>query len=577
MSFHVFHGSEDGTYVPTDDGLSATIAAGPRAPSTSPLSVRNNPLLVQPVLLEEMDAEGLCIYLTNLVKDAELVGDIRERLGDLGGRRWTELLSAMPDGQSFCMLREDLKIANRFVVAELLVDVAHAHARMTTSVRAGAAYAIAPGRDAHGQHLGAGALGEGARHTNSELSSSLSVFGALDRVRLEDTSSPAKLASSLGLETALGQDTNIQHLGAGAQLHGGSVNGAGALDRVRLEDMPSLAKLQASDQTVSSLGLEKYRISLSSWLSAHCCVMAHGVDQIITTPMCSLEAIYLNLLPSEVKFDCRTGSKFFASAHTSIQNMLLGDSTRRHNGSESLLRMIQTISRTVNFQCEERTALMLEHHQNDHPPVSEPADLEAAVLKYVNAYGVWQRISTVDCVALYKVGLQGLMKLLYLRADMIAPLIAPVGQWVSLHPGDSDQFLHIVKVCARKLTLWPREALLHTDLTVDEAAEQVHPMRTEDKVPKPALTSVPVPNASGYCVYSVVDGHDPGNSGGPTRGTLNSSGQTGGTNGSSDQTGGTDGSSDQTRGIEHKAQYDLPEMIRIKTAERLKAAGSPRG
>ncbi len=105
MSSNVFHGSEDGTYEPTEDGVSATIDAGPRAPSNSPLSVCNNPLLVQPMLLEEMDAEGMCIYLTNLVGDADLVKHIREMLGTPGGRRWTELLSAVPDWQSCRELR----------------------------------------------------------------------------------------------------------------------------------------------------------------------------------------------------------------------------------------------------------------------------------------------------------------------------------------------------------------------------------------------------------------------------------------------------------------------------------------
>jgi hypothetical protein len=79
---------------------------------------------------------------------------------------------------------------------------------------------------------------------------------------------------------------------------------------------------------------------------------------------------------------------------------------------------------------------------------------------------VWQRVSTVDCAALYKVGLQGLMKALYLRADMIAPLIAPIGQWMAQYPGDSDQLLHIMKVCARKLTLWPRDTKPKRALTM---------------------------------------------------------------------------------------------------------------
>jgi hypothetical protein len=506
MSFHVFHGSEDGTYVPTDDGLSATIAAGPRAPSTSPLSVRNNPLLVQPVLLEEMDAEGLCIYLTNLVKDAELVGDIRERLGDLGGRRWTELLSAMPDGQSFCMLREDLKIANRFVVAELLVDVAHAHARMTTSVRAGAAYAIAPGRDAHGQHLGAGALGEGARHTNSELSSSLSVFGALDRVRLED--------------------------------------------------MPTLAKLEESGKMVSSLVLERFRISMCAWLSANSSVMAKAVDTIISVPATSLEGFYTLLGPAELKFDCRTGSKLFSSADSSIQDMLLSDDSRRHNGAESLLRIVQSIASIVNFQCEERTALMLQNYQVEHPPVLEPADLEAAINKFVADYGVWARISTVDCAALYKVGIQNLMKSLFCRADMIAPLVAPIGMVQAQHPNDGVQYLKAVKQCARVLTLWPRQEEMKTMPVVPQVSVPLNGPVPKVGIAEPLLMQ----HSAGLNHVCAV-----------------TSALSTGDNSLKTLTGGTGEHGGKTRGSEQTAQYDIQQQIKVKTAEYLKAAGFTRG
>jgi hypothetical protein len=122
--------------------------------------------------------------VTNIVRDAEVAG--REMLGDHGGRRWTELLSRPPDGQSFRMLREGRGIESRCALAEALTNVAYVHARMAKGAGAGSAYTIAPGRDADGQRLGASAHGEGARPTNSklgsfvELGSSVSGFGAPD-------------------------------------------------------------------------------------------------------------------------------------------------------------------------------------------------------------------------------------------------------------------------------------------------------------------------------------------------------------------------------------------------------------
>jgi hypothetical protein len=123
--------------------------------------------------------------LINIVKDAEVVG--REMLGDLGGRRWTELLSAKPDGQSYRMLKEDLGIESRFALAETITNVAYVDARMAMVAGAGSAYTTALGRGAEVQLLGGSVHGEGARPTNSELGSfvelgsSVSGCGALDR------------------------------------------------------------------------------------------------------------------------------------------------------------------------------------------------------------------------------------------------------------------------------------------------------------------------------------------------------------------------------------------------------------
>jgi hypothetical protein len=119
---------------------------------------------------------------------------------------------------------------------------------------------------------------------------------------------------------------------------------------------------------------------------------------------------------------------------------------------------VHTIASIVNFQCEERTALMLQNYQQDHPSVHEPADLQAAVNKYVGDYGVWSRISTVSSDSLYRTGLLHIMKLLLMRQDMIQHLTTPLAIVQGMYPGDGIKYLEKIKSCALHLTLWPRES-----------------------------------------------------------------------------------------------------------------------
>jgi hypothetical protein len=502
---NISHGSEDGTHDTYYDDLSATVAGG------QPLSFSSvNPLLEQSANLEDMYADGLESYLTNIVGDAEVVSSMCKTLGSPGGRRWIELLSALPDGESFNMLHEECRI-RRMAVAALLLDVKYARGRMARGVGAGHEVVTSLGHNvlsAEGQHMKAGITPHESRPKNSELDS--------------------------------------------------SVSGVGALDKVRLDDMPLLAKLETDQQMVSSMDLEKFRISMSSWMSASSGAIAKGVDLIFRTPSTSLEDIISQLKPEELKFDCRAGSKLFATAHSSIQDMLMSDDSRRHNGSESLLKIIQTVSGVVNFQCEERTAIMLQCYQAGHPPVTEPADLEAALNKFVADYGVWARISTVDCAVLYRVGIQHLMKLLFLRADMIAPLVTPIAMSHGQHPNDGVHYLQTVKQCARKLTLWPRGA---GPLTIDEhpgidyeAADPDQPARAEDRV-VPLKAPVAAQKPIACCVFSVTNESE-------TRGTDGLTGH-----------GVTDG---QTGGTEcrpqHDEWYDLPRKIAERTALALQAA-----
>jgi hypothetical protein len=507
MSLDTFsHGSEDGTHDTYYDDLSATVAGGKPPLSGSSLSEYVNPLLEQQLKLEELSAEEMTQYFTTRVRDPAVVDGICEMLDGQGGRRWIQLLNSLPAGQGFSMLREEFNLDRR-IVAQLLAEFTCATERTAKEALLVKPLKSSPTRPAEGQLVEGGAtLLEGIRPKNSELAS--------------------------------------------------SVSGVGVLDKVRLDDMPLLAKLETDQQMVSSMDLEKFRISMSSWMSASSGAIAKGVDLIFRTPSTSLEAIISQLKPEELRFDCRAGSKLFATAHSSIQDMLMSDDSRRHNGSESLLKIIQTVSGVVNFQCEERTAIMLQCYQAGHPPVTEPADLEAALNKFVADYGVWARISTVDCAALYRVGIQHLMKLLFLRADMIAPLVTPIAMSHGQHPNDGVQYLQTVKQCARKLTLWPRGA---GSPTIDEhpgidyeAADPVQPVRAEDRV-VPLKAPVAAQKPITCCVFSVTNESE-------ARGTDG-------------LIGGTDG---QTGGIEcrpqHDEWYDLPRKIAERTALALHAA-----
>ncbi len=262
MSQHdVFHGSEDGQPPSSNTpavSLTVTDAGSPGPFSNSTVSGASNPLFTAGDALEHMGPEDFETYLEKRIGDGIVSAGVLEIVGPIGGQEWIELITCLNQDQTVNMLREELKVPRMVVVSKLLADVHKARDRLAE--------------------------------------------------RVVWTEERAQLQSQLSVERAKALEA-AEELAKGKQDREGSKDGSKQpLDRVKLEDMPKFPNPTAGECMVSSLQLDRFKVSLTTWLRNLSKAMADGVTTLIDKPDTDLSTITGLFDDKHENFDCRLAS-----------------------------------------------------------------------------------------------------------------------------------------------------------------------------------------------------------------------------------------------------------------------------
>ena len=256
------HGSEEGIPSTADP---IDVEPSPEA------SVGTSPLSSQGDALEHMDARYLQEYLLKITRDAKTVEQVIKTTQINNGVEWVKLLTCVAESETLLMLKEECDITNRISSMRLIRDAKSARQRMD-----------------HQDQWNA------------------------ERNQLVD-----EIATSREQHVnEINQMTDAVNAATGTGTTAGT--GLPNLDNVRLDDMPKIPKGQNSEKMLSPHQLERYKVSITSFIQARSDTIVSMADQLIQDYTVDIDTILANVSPMERRFDTRLGGKLYADAPSAI-------------------------------------------------------------------------------------------------------------------------------------------------------------------------------------------------------------------------------------------------------------------
>ena len=346
-----FHGSGDAYGSPLAPGLTGSTGNQ----STSAATGADNSTSWAP-RLEALDRAELWAYLVRVTKGEEVAKLAIVDNDTDNGSQWARLLTVVSKEDAVELLRDELGIASALIRARLMGDATELMERMDSVRRTAAKQGQKP----------------------------------------EPAPPPRYNGSGSQVNGDLGQ-TNTNEGGAEEMKR---------LSLVRLSDMPTLPKPTFGQDMISSIQLEHFKVAVGIFLGAHCAPMEKGVNALVGDPSVDLDEIFDMMSSAQLAFDTRCCSKLYQDAPECLQGLMFNEDKRMWRGRVSLLAMIRTIATRVNFRCSERTVLLLTKYlTNRAVQVEQPNQLCKKLAEFVNEFGLYSKIATVDCAVLYKAAL----------------------------------------------------------------------------------------------------------------------------------------------------------------------------
>jgi hypothetical protein len=131
----------------------------------------------------------------------------------------------------------------------------------------------------------------------------------------------------------------------------------------------------------------------------------------------------------------------------------MDETKRQYHGRESALQMIQSIAQRVNFRSEERTIKLLKSYLTETAPCNNQWELHSEIENFKAEYGVYSRISNMDCAVMYKSALKHMLSLLNQKPELNEPLVVKMAICEAQYPGDMQRYMEELENCASALAL----------------------------------------------------------------------------------------------------------------------------
>jgi hypothetical protein len=226
---------------------------------------------------------------------------------------------------------------------------------------------------------------------------------------------------------------------------------------VKLEEMPVMPQTLSGETMLTPVQLERYKVAIKTYINPYDSFAAQWASSLIDDYQLDPTS-YLEALTSEQsELDARLGAGLYDKSPVCIQDMLIDDAKRQHDGKESFMIMIKSIATRINFRCEARTIQMLNKYINQGEPCRDPTKLLSMVQEFRMRHGVYSRMCDLDCKALYKTALKHMMSALAKDTAMNEHLNIKMGISAHMNRNNFELYMEDLESVALDLTLWTPE------------------------------------------------------------------------------------------------------------------------
>jgi len=398
-------GSEDGDGQVPDPSLQMN-GSTPASALRSELSFGSNPLFAgdedRPRMLEGRDAEELSLYWASRVTCEQARDTITNLFQGMTGQRWVEMLTSSDAESAELLLKEDCRIESRPDRMILKADAVSALNRMKA---------------------------------DREISSQ---WDLRSKIMAEAEAANARMKGRMEARLLAAQEANKGKL-------------------VKLEGMPVMPQTLSGETMLTPVQLERYKVAIKTYINPYDSFAAQWASSLIDDYKLDPTS-YLEALTSEQReLDARLGARLYDKSPVCIQDMLIDDAKRQHDGKESFMIMIKSIATRINFRCEARTIQMLNKYINQGEPCRDPTKLLSMVQEFRMRHGVYSRMCDLDCKALYKTALKHMMSALAKDTAMNEHLNIKMGISAHMNRNNFELYMEDLESVALDLTLWTPE------------------------------------------------------------------------------------------------------------------------
>ena len=400
-------GSEDGDGQVPDPSLQ--MDGSPEASALrSGLSFGSNPLFAGdeeervPKTLEGRDAEELSLYWASRVTDESACAMIIKLFQGMTGQRWVEMLTSSDAESAELLLKEDCEIKSRPERMMIRADAVSARGRMEAKC----------------------ALTD-QTEMRSRIMAESEAANAIMKARME-----AKL-------TAMQAETKGKML--------------------KMDAMPILPSPLAGETMLTPVQLERYKVAIKTYVNPYDTFQAKWAAGLIEDYKEDPTEYLDSLDKMERELDAKLGARLYDKSPMCIQDLLVDDSKRQHNGEESFIIMIKSIATRINFRCEARTVQMLNKYITKGEPCTDPTQLLSMVQEFKMTHGVYSRMCDLDCKALYKTALKHLLSAIS-KDTALNEFNIRLGISAVTNVDDFDKYVKELEDVALDMTLYCAEA-----------------------------------------------------------------------------------------------------------------------